>query len=523
MRRLSPATVLIALIFGTASVLAWQAYQSAQSHRRSAERVLTDYAQFAGWEFARLSQSKLETAVAEWGHAVHASSSAAPSSGPLPSPEEFNARPACQCHNLQAIATFRLAPGARLESRGEALTRETESWLRALAAAPRGPSHRPHHLRVEAGPAGPRAIVARIVHATGSTAASLAGFMMSAQPVQRMLEDIAARRPLLPPTLAGTRNELLAVTVRAPDGTTLLASDATGAAARADGALDDAAGNLKYQVLLRPEAASRLVIGGLPGSRLPVLLGLLALTGALAVAALLQLRREHQLAALRSDFVSSVSHELRTPLAQIRLFSETLLLDRVRSAAEGRRALEIIQQESRRLTHLVENVLFFSRAERGVERLSTTPLPLAPLVSELVEAFVPLARSARSEVRVEVRDAVEALVDAGAFRQILLNLLDNAVKYGKPDQTIVVGIERRGPLAVVTVSDEGRGVPPEARARIWAPYARLATAETSAVAGTGIGLAVVRQLVGLHRGSVAVEDAPGGGACFIVAFRSAAA
>jgi signal transduction histidine kinase len=122
-----------------------------------------------------------------------------------------------------------------------------------------------------------------------------------------------------------------------------------------------------------------------------------------------------------------------------------------------------------------------------------------------------------------IRDAVDALVDTAAFRQILLNLLDNAVKYGKPDQTIVVAVERRGSLAVVTVSDEGRGVPSEARARIWEPYARLATAEASAVAGTGIGLAVVRQLVGLHRGSVEVEDAPGGGACFIVAFRSATA
>jgi signal transduction histidine kinase len=328
---------------------------------------------------------------------------------------------------------------------------------------------------------------------------------------------------LLPPTLAGTRNELLAVTVRAPDGTLLLSSDAAAAAARADGTLDAAAGSLRYEVLLRPEAASRLVIGGLPRSRLPVLLGLLALSGALALAALLQLRREHQLAALRSDFVSSVSHELRTPLAQIRLFSETLLLNRVRSPAEGRRALEIIQQESRRLTHLVDNVLFFSRGERGVERLSAAPLPLAPLVSELVEAFVPLARSARSDVRVVIHDAVEALVDPGAFRQILLNLLDNAVKYGRPDQTILVEVARRGALAVVTVADEGPGVPREARARIWAPYARLATAETSAVAGTGIGLAVVRQLVELHRGSVGIEDAPGGGARFTVSFQGATA
>src|SRR6185503_9015630 len=98
---------------------------------------------------------------------------------------------------------------------------------------------------------------------------------------------------------------------------------------------------------------------------------------------------------------------------------ETLLLNRVRSASEERRALEIIHQESRRLTHLVENVLSFSRAERGIDRLSTSRLPLVPLVSEVVEGFSPLARAARSEVRVDVRDAVEASVDPAALRQIL--------------------------------------------------------------------------------------------------------
>src|SRR5205807_2063248 len=85
---------------------------------------------------------------------------------------------------------------------------------------------------------------------------------------------------------------------------------------------------------------------------------------------------------LMSDVVSGVSHELRTPLAQIRMFSETLLLGRVRSEEEGRRSLEIIDQESRRLTHLVENLLHFSRSERQVTRLSPERAPLAPLVQE---------------------------------------------------------------------------------------------------------------------------------------------
>ena len=201
------------------------------------------------------------------------------------------------------------------------------------------------------------------------------GFVMDAAPLKKLLADIVERRPLLPPTLAGKTNELVAVDVRTADGAALLTDSRPSTSAQSAGQLDAAIGGLRYTVRLRPEAATRLVIGGLPGSRLPLLLGLLAITAALAVAALLQLRREHQLARVRADFVSSVSHELRTPLAQIRLFSETLLLDRIRSEAEGRRALEIIQQESRRLTHLVENVLFFSRAERGTRTASPRRRP----------------------------------------------------------------------------------------------------------------------------------------------------
>src|SRR5213083_3043837 len=134
-------------------------------------------------------------------------------------------------------------------------------------------------------------------------------------------------------------------------------------------------GRVQVQVALRPDVAPKLVVGGMPRSNLPMLLSLLAITAALVVGALLQLRREYELSRLRADFVSGVSHELRTPLAQIRMFSETLLLGRVRSDDERERSLEIIDQEARRLTHLVENLLHFSRSERRLTRLSPAPTP----------------------------------------------------------------------------------------------------------------------------------------------------
>src|SRR3989475_9770034 len=199
-------------------------------------------------------------------------------------------------------------------------------------------------------------------------------------------------------------------------------------------------GRLQVQVALRPDMAPKLVIGGMPRSNLPMLLSLLALTAGLVVAALLQLRREYELSRLRADFVSGVSHELRTPLAQIRMFSETLLLGRVRSDEERLRSLEIIDQESRRLAHLVENLLHFSRSERRLARLSPAPAPLAPLLREAAESFAPLAAARSVTLCTALADAVVASVDADALRQMLLNLLDNAVKYGPAGQTVTLGV-----------------------------------------------------------------------------------
>ena len=149
----------------------------------------------------------------------------------------------------------------------------------------------------------------------------------------------------------------------------------------------------------------------------------------------MQLRRESELARLRSDFIASVSHELRTPLAQVRMFAETLLLGRVRSEEERLRSLQIVDQEARRLTHLVENILQFSRAERQAIRLAPVPSELASQVTEAVEAFAPVARSRHVVVQTALENDVVCVVDPAALRQILLNLLDNAVKYGpiRPD------------------------------------------------------------------------------------------
>jgi signal transduction histidine kinase len=224
---------------------------------------------------------------------------------------------------------------------------------------------------------------------------------------------------------------------------------------------------------------------------------------------------------LRADFISSVSHELRTPLSQILLFAETLNLGRVRTEEERHSATDVIVQEGRRLMHLVENILHFSRAERRMTRLGPEPLDLSAAVQGIVDDWRPLADA--SDVRVDTKYGIDvhAIADRSALRQMVLNLLDNAVKYGPPGQTVTIGTLTANGRARVWVDDEGKGIPPRERERVWSSFYRLDRDANSSVAGSGIGLYVVRELARLHGGDAWVEDSPSGGARFIIELNAA--
>lgn len=354
----------------------------------------------------------------------------------------------------------------------------------------------------------------------GTDQPTLYGFLAPASLLAPHLGRVFAETPLLPSVLTAGRgnDELFAARVRTPGGDAVFVSDAgLESPYRAEHALTGAFGGMAVDVALRPEAASALILGGLPGSRLPWILGLMVLTLGLLAMAILQIRRESELARLRTDFVSSVSHELRTPLAQIRMFAETLLLGRVRSAGEEHRSLEILVGETRRLTHLVENVLLFSRGERGTVRLRLEPTDLSAVLRDVCDTFAPLAKAAHAELVCEAGPDVTGRVDGDALRQALLNLLDNAAKYGPPGQRVRVGLSRLPTgRARLWVEDGGDGIPPDRRERVWEPYVRLGDHRASAVAGSGIGLSVVRQVAEAHGGGVRIEEGVAGGARFVM-------
>jgi len=519
-----PRGVLIAVMLLAsllvASLLALQAHRTFLHHRATAERVLRDYARLAASRFALRTGANLYY-MAAWPPMealLHTQAAAPGAVAPLPRPERLapGLKPYAAAFLKLARYTFRLdlATG-RLETAGGAPSAAERVWLRDTLPAHARTVYQPEeHLAV---------IVARVAgepHAVMYTGMERAGVLRTLVGVDvdpKGFEPFytmgAEKQPLLPRPLTGgvVFDSLMSVVVTSADGAKLYHSPVQYAATfSARDTVEAMMGGMQVAVALRPELASKLVIGGLPRSRLPLLLGALGLTAGLIVTALVQLRREYELARLRTDFVSGVSHELRTPLAQIRMFSETLLLGRVRSEEEGRRSLEIIDQESRRLTHLVENLLHFSRSERQVTRLSPERAPLAPLVQEALEGFAPLAGARGVRLRSELAEGVVAPVDAEAFRQMLLNLLDNAVKYGPPGQVVTVGLAAGDRRARIWVDDQGPGIPAADRERVWDRFWRLERDRGSAVAGTGIGLAVVRELVALHGGRAWAEDGQNG-------------
>jgi signal transduction histidine kinase len=524
-RRIAIASLLL-LAVALAALLAFQAQTAVTYHRATAERVLRDYSALAALRLAgTAAQQLLYYGLPPLFRALAAADAGLPGA-PLPTLARLarTARP-----------EERLDPGC---CRGLFRLDLRRGTLAIVGASDLGPEQqrrmrdtlRDHSTQVFRAPwpfallfaeveGQRRALAYTVVRDPRGAVLTAYGVELAPVALDSFFRQLVAGTPLLPRALTGgvTLDSLGSVTVTSPGDHPLFRTEPQYEPRFAGrDTLGAMLGGLEVRVALRPEMAERLVIGGLPRSRLPYLLGLLALTAGLVATAWLQLRREYELARLRADFVAGVSHELRTPLAQIRLFSETLLLGRLRSDEEWRRSLEIVDQEARRLTHLVENLLHFARSERQATRIDLEPTDLGGLLRGVLDGFAPLAAARQVQMRAELPNGVVVPADPEAVRRIVLNLLDNAIKYGPPGQTITVAVERADGGARIRIDDRGPGIPAADRERVWERFSRLRRDRNSAGAGTGIGLAVVRELATLHRGRAWVEDAPGGGARFVV-------
>jgi signal transduction histidine kinase len=226
-------------------------------------------------------------------------------------------------------------------------------------------------------------------------------------------------------------------------------------------------------------------------------------------------RRELQMADLRSQFVSSVSHELKTPLTSIRMFAETLRLGRSADAGTQAEYLETIVNESERLTRLLNNVLDFSKIEQGkkIYRFAPTVLP------EVIEATVRTMQYALGQqgfhLQVDIEnDLPPVRADRDALEQAILNLLTNAVKYSGESRKIELRLHQEDGHAVIQVVDRGVGVPLQEQSRIFEKFYRVQTPENLLIPGTGLGLTLVEHIAKAHGWRVQVESTPGKGSTF---------
>src|SRR5256886_608272 len=507
-RRGAVVGTLLVLAFAVAVVLAVQAYGVARYHRAKADRVLRDYAALAAARVAQRSAQETYYAVHAPLNAVQRAHERAPHAR-RPAPKQL--RIDVMEHEFSLSPYIRFPSGMdfkprRLETAGEPVPAAVRTWLiDTLPVHTRTVYDTSWHMGTVLGrPAGERRYVAYTVlrDSTGVLRTAL-GFDTKPEVLQPLVVHATEKFPLLPRPLTGgvQYDSMGSIIITDRYGVELYRSAVQYQSPfSARDTIGTDMGDLYARATLRASVADQLIIGGLPRSRLPLILGLLAVTAVLIGTALVQLRREYELSRLRTDFISGVSHELRTPLAQIRMFSETLVLGRVRSDEEQRRSLAIIDQEARRLTHLVENLLHFSRSERQTAHITPEPTALRPLVQEVIDGFAPLAAARGARLSSAVPDDLVFPADPGAVRQMLLNLLDNAVKYGPAGQEVRIGATRENGIARLWVDDGGPGIPRADRERVWERFWRLERDRGSAVAGSGIGLAVVRELASLHHG-----------------------
>jgi signal transduction histidine kinase len=270
-------------------------------------------------------------------------------------------------------------------------------------------------------------------------------------------------------------------------------------------------GGTMYWVSLRPDVARFLVPGGIPESRLPASLLLLAGSIVLAIAGFASLRSEMRLVNSRQRFLANVSHELRTPLQQILMFVQLLRLGRTRTESERDRSLEIIERETHRLIELSNSVLAATKPEL---QLKSGPVDVGNVVQTAAAFFTPLAEARKMRIELDIPEPAIARGDSGAIRQILINVLDNAAKYGPIGQTITIGVRREGKTVRLWIDDSGPGIPASERDNVWKPFFRVGGTVDDSTGGAGLGLAIVRDLATAMDADAELSQTPAGGTRF---------
>jgi len=225
---------------------------------------------------------------------------------------------------------------------------------------------------------------------------------------------------------------------------------------------------------------------------------------------------------LRRDFVANVSHELKTPLSSIKAYAETLLAGALDDGEHRRQFVARIDEQADRLHQLIQDLLSLARIESGAEVHQIVPLPLAELVAGCVEYHLAAADAKQINLRCEpIGENVRVAADFEGLREILDNLLDNAIKYTPPGGQVTLRARIEGGHVLIAVQDTGIGIAAEDQPRVFERFYRVDRARSRELGGTGLGLSIVKHLVQAFGGGVSLESEPGQGSTFTVRLKLA--
>jgi signal transduction histidine kinase len=241
----------------------------------------------------------------------------------------------------------------------------------------------------------------------------------------------------------------------------------------------------------------------------------LMLLGAVLIAR--DISRESETTRLKTEFVHNISHELKTPLTLIRLYGETLQRKENLTNEEKKECYEIITKESERLSHLINNVLDFSRIEMGRKEFDFKKGNLADVIRDTLESYRYHLEKKGFAIHKDIaRDLPEMNFDGEAIASVLINLLSNAMKFSPKEKEVTVRLFRDDENAVLQVADKGIGISPKEVSKIFQRFYQSENKTVSETRGSGLGLTLVKHITEAHNGRIQVESEPGKGSIFSV-------
>lgn len=235
--------------------------------------------------------------------------------------------------------------------------------------------------------------------------------------------------------------------------------------------------------------------------------------GALGV--FFDITRTERLELVRQEFLSNVSHELRTPLTSILAFVETLETGALEDAESSRRFLSIIRKNASRMHGLIDDILELTAIEGGNVQLRARHVDLKPVVDEVVSSLEAKARAQQIRITNQVSADVKVFADVRRLERMLTNLIDNGIKFNRPEGQVTIRYEADARDRII-VEDDGEGIPPHHLERLFERFYRVDRARSSDMGGTGLGLAIVKHLALLHGGEVTVTSEPRRGTAFTI-------